>query len=51
MVKIINIDEENLHIFRTTREISIKFSGKMCLTQDVQIQQERLENQWEITCL
>ena len=27
----VNIDEENLHIFRMTREISTKFSGKMCL--------------------
>ena len=26
-----NIDEENVHVFRTTLRISMKFSGKMCL--------------------
>ena len=30
MTKIVYIDEENLHIFRTTRGMSIKFTGKMC---------------------
>ena len=31
LMKIVNTDEENFHIFRTTWEISIIFSGKMCL--------------------
>ena len=31
LMKIVNTDEKNLHIFRTTRRISMKFSGKMCL--------------------
>ena len=30
--EIVNIDEENIHIFRTTSGISMKFSGKMCRT-------------------
>ena len=30
-MKIANIYEENLRIFRTTPEISMKFSGKMCV--------------------
>ena len=30
-MKIVKIDEENLQIFQTTRGISMKFSGKMCL--------------------
>ena len=30
-MKLINVDEENLHIFRTTREMSMKFSKKICL--------------------
>ena len=31
LMKIANIDRETIHIFWTTLEISIKFSGKMCL--------------------
>ena len=31
LMKLANIDEENLHIFQTTLGISMKFSGKMCL--------------------
>ena len=31
MIKIINIDKENVHIFQSTRGISMKFSGKMRL--------------------
>ena len=31
MMKLVNIDEGNLHNFRTTRGISMKFSGKMRL--------------------
>ena len=31
LLKLVNIDEENLHIFQTTWGISMKFSGKMCL--------------------
>ena len=31
LTKIVNIDKENHHIFRATRGISMKFSGKMCL--------------------
>ena len=31
MMKIANIEEYNLHIFWTTRGISMKFSGKMWL--------------------
>ena len=30
--EIVNIDEENIHIFRTTSGISMKFSGEMCRT-------------------
>ena len=30
-MKIVNIDRENLDFFWTTREISMKFSGKMWL--------------------
>ena len=31
LMKIVNIDGENLDFFWTTREISMKFSGKMWL--------------------
>ena len=31
LIKLGNIDEENLHIFQTTRRISLMFSRKMCL--------------------
>ena len=31
LMKIVNTNEKNLHIFRATRRISMKFSGKMCL--------------------
>ena len=30
-MKIVNIDGENLHIFQTTRGVSMKFSVKVCL--------------------
>ena len=30
-MKIVNIDKENLRIFKATWEVSKKFSGKMCL--------------------
>ena len=30
-LKMVNIDKQNLHVFRTTSEISMKFSGNMCL--------------------
>ena len=30
-MKLANIDEENLHIFRKTWRISMNFSGKICL--------------------
>ena len=33
MMKIVNIDEENLLIFHTIWGISMKFSGKMCLQE------------------
>ena len=32
MMKLANIDKENLHIFRTTCEISIEFSGKILVS-------------------
>ena len=31
LIKIVNTGEENLHIFRTTSGISIKYLGKLCL--------------------
>ena len=31
MMKIVNTEEKHLHIFPTTWEISMKFSGKICL--------------------
>ena len=31
MMKMVNTEEENLHIFQTTWRISMKFSGKVCL--------------------
>ena len=31
LVKLVNIEEENIHIFRGTWGILMKFSGKMCL--------------------
>ena len=31
LMKIVNIDKENLHIFQITWEISMKLSGRMCL--------------------
>ena len=31
LMKLVNSDEENLHIAWTTWRISMKFSGKMCL--------------------
>ena len=31
LMKLANIDKENLHIFQTTWGSSMKFSGKMCL--------------------
>ena len=31
LMKIVNIDEEHLHTFQMTCEISIEFSEKMCL--------------------
>ena len=31
LMKIVNIDKENVHSLRTTWGISMKFSGKMCL--------------------
>ena len=31
LMKIVNIDEENLHIFRKIWRMSMTFSGKMCL--------------------
>ena len=31
LMKIVNTDEENLHIFHTTQGNSMKFPGKMCL--------------------
>ena len=30
-LKLVNIEKEDLHIYRTTGVISMKFSGKMCL--------------------
>ena len=30
LMKIVSIGGGNLHIFRTTREISMRYSGKMC---------------------
>ena len=31
LIKMVNIDEENLHILKTTRGISVKLSENMCL--------------------
>ena len=31
LMKTVNVDEENLHIFRTNGENSMKFSRKTCL--------------------
>ena len=31
LMKIVNIDKENVHSLRTTWGLSMKFSGKMCL--------------------
>ena len=31
LVKLVNIEEDNIHIFRGTWGILMKFSGKMCL--------------------
>ena len=40
-MKIVKIDEENLQIFQTTRGISMKFSGKMCLMIIVKIKKNQ----------
>ena len=41
LMKIVNIDEENLQIFRTTQGISMKFSGKMYLMIILKIQKKQ----------
>ena len=41
LIKIVNINEENLHIFWTTWGISMKFSAKMCLTITLRLQKTR----------
>ena len=40
-MKLVNIEQENLHIFWTTREISMKFLGKVWLTKIFKV--------WKIT--
>ena len=37
LVEIVNIDEENLYIFRAIWGISIKFSGKSCLMTMIKV--------------
>ena len=37
MMKLVKIDEENVHTFQTTSEISMKFSGKICLMMILKI--------------
>ena len=42
LTKVVNIEEENLHIFWTTKGISMKFTGKMWLMIISKVKKEGL---------
>ena len=40
LMKIVNTDEENLHIFRTPSGILMKFSGNICLMITLKVEEK-----------